>query len=78
MTCSCGFLICYVCRADITKIGYAHFCQTAHCDHSRCGKCKLYTSTVEDDMQAMKEAGLRTLKELEGDEGEAKEGEVCR
>jgi adenylate kinase family enzyme len=74
MTCSCGFLICYVCRADITKIGYAHFCQTAHCNHSTCGKCKLYTSTVEDDMQAMKEAGLKTLQEL-GEDGDGKEGE---
>ncbi len=47
MTCTCNTLICYICRADVTKVGYAHFCQAAHCDHKTCGKCKLYTNSVE-------------------------------
>jgi len=39
-----GAIICYVCRADISKMGYQHFCQTAHCTHKSCNKCKLFTS----------------------------------
>ena len=55
--------MCYVCRADISKQGYGHFCQTAHCTHKDCNKCRLYTDTLEDDRIAMKEAGLQKLME---------------
>jgi hypothetical protein len=41
-----GAIICYICRQDITTSGYAHFCQTAHCDHKKCAKCKVYALLV--------------------------------
>jgi hypothetical protein len=63
MTCNCGTRMCYICRQDITKIGYSHFCQTAHCTHKSCGKCILYSDAIADDRQAMKEAGLKALEE---------------
>ncbi len=68
MTCTCNCLSCYICRADVSKIGYAHFCQTPNCDHKACGKCKLFTDTVEDDRQAMLDAGLKAM-EGEGEDG---------
>jgi len=61
MTCTCSWKICYICRKNITKEGYAHFCQAPHCSHKECGKCILFTDSVVDDRQAMKEAGLSTL-----------------
>jgi hypothetical protein len=64
MVCTCNTFLCYICRKDITKQGYGHFCQTAHCDHKSCGKCKLFTNTVEDDRQAMLEAGMKKINEL--------------
>lgn len=57
-----GAIICYICRQDISKTGYQHFCQTAHCTHAACKKCRLFTDTLEDDRVAMKEAGLQTLQ----------------
>eukprot|EP01035_Chromulina_nebulosa_P017698 gene17698-23288_t len=71
MSCSCGTKICYICREDITKPQYSHFCQTAHCKHEKCGKCKLFTDSVEDDRLAMYEAGLKALK---GNETTAENG----
>lgn len=67
MTCACGMNICYVCNTPLDKIQnpYAHFCQTPHCDHSSCGKCRLYTNDEEDDAQAMRDAGLAAKKEFE-------------
>lgn len=61
MVCSCGAILCYVCRVDISKVKYAHFCQTAHCDHKSCKKCKLFSDSNEDDRIAMYEAGLTAL-----------------
>ena len=65
MKCSCGSHICYVCRADISKLSYKHFCQTPHCNHKNCNKCRLFTDTLEDDRIAMKEAGLTALQQME-------------
>lgn len=73
MTCSCGAFICYCCREDITKQRYEHFCKVPHCRHNNCGKCKLFTDSVEDDRRAMLDAGLKTLKEFEAEEKEATE-----
>ena len=56
MTCRCGCLSCYLCRKDITKEGYAHFCQTPLCNHSTCKKCLLFTNTVQDDQAAIARA----------------------
>ena len=63
MSCTCGAKICYICRKDITKEGYQHFCQRAHCGHKKCGKCVLYTDSNEDDRLAMREAGLKAAAE---------------
>lgn len=65
MTCSCGINICYICRKDITKEKYQHFCQTAHCNHKSCNRCRLFTNTIEDDALAMREAGLKALQTVE-------------
>lgn len=70
MTCSCGFKLCYVCRKDINKEQYKHFCQTAHCNHKTCGKCRLFSDSVVDDIQAMKEIGLKTLREVSDENDE--------
>ncbi|KAI5783887.1 hypothetical protein DFH27DRAFT_596467 [Peziza echinospora] len=52
LTCVCGYIMCYVCRADIRTEGYQHFCQ-----HFRqvpgttcpdCDKCDLYVQEDED------------------------------
>ena len=63
MTCSsCGWRMCYLCRANIPQkgnAGYSHFCQTPHCQHKGCGKCPLFTDPIEDDRRAMLEAGKR-------------------
>mmetsp|Transcript_51298 Transcript_51298/g.58125 ORF Transcript_51298/g.58125 Transcript_51298/m.58125 type:complete len:839 (-) Transcript_51298:69-2585(-) len=64
MTCACGMKICYMCNTSLDAT-YSHFCQTPHCDHSSCGKCKLYTNDEEDDAQAMRDAGLAAKKEYE-------------
>lgn len=69
MTCTCGTMICYICRAKIDKERYAHFCQTPHCNHQSCQKCLLYTDAVEDDRRAMLEAGLKAIKETADGEG---------
>jgi hypothetical protein len=63
MTCSsCKTRSCYLCRQKIT--GYDHFCQTPHCDHTSCGKCLIYTNSVDDDKKARKDAGLQEQKKL--------------
>eukprot|EP00611_Tribonema_gayanum_P019564 TRINITY_DN340_c4_g1_i1.p1 TRINITY_DN340_c4_g1~~TRINITY_DN340_c4_g1_i1.p1 ORF type:complete len:679 (-),score=238.88 TRINITY_DN340_c4_g1_i1:932-2968(-) len=62
MTCACGTLICYICRALIK--GYDHFCRQPHCDHKACKKCALFTDSAMDDVQAMKEAGLQALNNV--------------
>jgi hypothetical protein len=62
ITCRCGRLICYVCRQDITKLAYQHYCQKFNCDHKACRNCPLYTDTAEDDKRAIEEAGLAALR----------------
>lgn len=79
MTCpTCKTFICYICRAEIPKsLGYGHFCQKPHCNHSSCKKCVLYSNSEQDDLQAAKEAGLNAIKELQNDGGK-KNGEVAK
>lgn len=59
MTCTCGALMCYLCRKDVSKEGYNHFCGKPHCDKKTCQQCHLFTDTVADDRLAMKDAGLK-------------------
>jgi hypothetical protein len=56
--CSCGILICYLCKQNIANDGYDHFCNRRGCNHSTCNKCGLYTNTDDDDRIAMRQAGL--------------------
>lgn len=79
MTCpTCKTFICYICRAEIPKsLGYGHFCQKPHCNHSSCNKCTLYSNSEQDDLQAAKEAGLNAIKELQSDGGK-QGGEVAK
>lgn len=59
MTCPCGVRMCYICQEEVDKKDpYAHFCQKPHCDHKRCKKCTLYSNAEEDDIRAMREAGV--------------------
>ncbi|EPS40818.1 hypothetical protein H072_5298 [Dactylellina haptotyla CBS 200.50] len=59
LTCVCGYVMCYVCRADLKGVGYKHFCQ-----HFRqipgtacgeCDKCDLYVQ--ENESLVLKMAG---------------------
>ncbi|CAM9291717.1 unnamed protein product, partial [Ectocarpus fasciculatus] len=59
MTCPCGAYVCYICRANISKTKYAHFCQQPHCNHKSCGHCTLYSDSAADDQLAMRDAGLK-------------------
>jgi hypothetical protein len=69
MTCPrCQWHMCYLCRANIPSGtgagaaahvpggGYAHFCQTPHCQHASCKMCPLFTDPIEDDRRAMRAA----------------------
>ena len=64
ITCSCRTLICYVCRSDITKVGYKHFCQKPHCKHENCNQCPLYSNAREDDLRSMRAAGLKAAENV--------------
>jgi len=59
MSCHCGHSTCYVCRADITDIGYRHFCNKAACSHRRCGVCPVWTREDHDD-EYVKRRGYQT------------------
>jgi len=65
--CACGALLCYVCGNKID--GYGHFCQQAHCNHECCGKCLLYSDSVEDDSRAVEKAGLKFIYQGLSDDG---------
>lgn len=65
LACVCGYTMCYVCRQEIGKESYTHFCQ-----HFRqrpgescteCDRCDLYK--VEDEDAMVREAALRAEKE---------------
>ncbi|RPB24619.1 hypothetical protein L211DRAFT_178951 [Terfezia boudieri ATCC MYA-4762] len=65
LTCVCGYIMCYICRADIGNEGYKHFCQhfrqvpgTACVD---CDKCDLYVQ--EDEEAAIRDAAIKAEKE---------------
>ena len=62
MKCTCGTLICYVCRKEVTN--YTHFCSIPHCNHESCGKCVLFTDSVKDDARAVNEAAMYELDKL--------------
>lgn len=62
MACSCGFALCYVCRAPVED--YSHFCQHFRPDAGRrcpqCRKCDLYKSDDSPTVIRAAEHALRT------------------
>jgi E3 ubiquitin-protein ligase RNF216 len=64
--CSCGALVCNVCRRQIH--GYGHFCQSSHCQHKRCKKCPLWMKGTELDDKAMREAGQKAAAKVREDD----------
>ncbi|KAG0253174.1 hypothetical protein DFQ27_007625 [Actinomortierella ambigua] len=57
MRCSCGYVMCFLCRKDIREEGYKHFCNhfraiAGPC--TQCTKCDLYI--VEKDEEAARKA----------------------
>lgn len=66
MRCRCNALMCYICRKDITKESYEHFCRTPHCSHESCGMCVLFTDSEFDDAMAVREAGRTAIAQLKG------------
>ncbi|KAL7570688.1 hypothetical protein ACA910_017812 [Epithemia clementina (nom. ined.)] len=67
---SCQTLSCYVCRQVISKeVSYNHFCQTPHCTHKTCGKCRLWTKDDEkQDETAVRQAGLEAAAAMDQSE----------
>ena len=65
LTCPCGYVMCYVCRADIRTDGYKHFCQ--HFRHvpgtpcRDCDACDLYAA--QDDALAIRLAARAAEQE---------------
>ncbi len=68
MTCRCGALMCYICRATIPpKVGYAHFCQhnpPVGKPCTKCTACLLWTNAAQDDARAVEEARKAAQREL--------------
>jgi len=70
LVCVCGYQMCYLCRADISKDGYQHFCQhfrVAGGACKECEKCDLYRN--EDDVVVIKKAREKAEKEWWDNEG---------
>lgn len=74
LTCVCGYQMCYVCRQEIGKESYAHFCQHFKPDPGRscveCERCDLYKTEDEDVMiRRAAKAAERRWREREGGQG---------
>ncbi|KAI9756658.1 MAG: ergosterol biosynthesis protein [Chaenotheca gracillima] len=71
LTCVCGYKMCYVCRKEIGKDGYRHFCEHFRPDGDRlcreCDKCDLYR--CEDEATAIRNAGNDAEREWRTREG---------
>ncbi|KZF25409.1 hypothetical protein L228DRAFT_236511 [Xylona heveae TC161] len=59
LTCVCGYQMCYVCRRDVAREGYRHFCEHFRPNPGHpcveCVKCDLYR--CEDEEVAVRRAG---------------------
>jgi IBR domain, a half RING-finger domain len=61
---SCGTISCYLCRQEIKlEKPYRHFCRIAHCQHTNCGKCILFTKATEDDERARRQVALAQVQQ---------------
>ncbi|KAF3281681.1 hypothetical protein TWF970_002227 [Orbilia oligospora] len=65
LTCVCGYVMCYICRADLKGIGYKHFCQhfrqVPGTPCAECDRCDLYVQ--EDETLVLKSAGEQAQAE---------------
>ncbi|KAI9839235.1 MAG: hypothetical protein M1819_003228 [Sarea resinae] len=71
LTCVCGYQMCYVCRKDIAREGYTHFCEHFRPNPGssclECVKCDLYR--CEDEEVSIRKAGERAEKEWRENQG---------
>jgi len=71
LTCVCGYVMCYVCREQIPRQGYDHFCTHFRLVPGRpcteCTRCDLYHTESE-------EAAVKRAAKKAEDEWKAKEG----
>ncbi|RYP48602.1 hypothetical protein DL769_011190 [Monosporascus sp. CRB-8-3] len=79
LSCPCGYRMCYVCRADIGRDGYRHFCQHFRPEGDgspcqECRRCNLWQSedtdavlrqAREDAERAWRESEARELSDAE-------------
>eukprot|EP00667_Euglena_gracilis_P006308 EG_transcript_6363 len=69
MTCRCGATMCYLCRASLRDVGYAHFCPHPRTiPGTRCGqcdRCELFREPdfTEDAKRAAREAKVDFLRQ---------------
>lgn len=70
LVCMCGYAMCYVCRADVRKEKYTHFCPHFRPDGgvcTDCNKCDLYKT--EDEEHVVSRAKEQAEKEWWKQEG---------
>lgn len=74
LVCNCGYTMCYVCRQEIGREGYSHFCQhfrEAGGRCSECDRCDLYI--VEDEEGTIRRAAVQAEKDWLEREGKSKD-----
>jgi hypothetical protein len=79
LVCVCGYQMCYLCRAEIGKEGYQHFCQHFRLHGGPCKECEscdLYR--VEDDASVVKMAREKAEREWWEGEGRGVSRQVVR
>ncbi|KAF2433546.1 hypothetical protein EJ08DRAFT_58885 [Tothia fuscella] len=70
LVCVCGYQMCYLCRHEIGKEGYEHFCQHFRATGGsckQCEKCDLYRA--EDEVEVIKRARESAEKQWWQSEG---------
>ena len=66
LTCKCGYSICYVCRADLRREGYSHFCQHFRDVPGECNKCrKCDLWKAPDETRLIQDAAKRAKSEFQ-------------
>jgi len=65
LVCVCGYAMCYICRSDIGKEGYMHFCQHFRAEPgmkcAECERCDLYLE--EEEKEVLERARARAVSE---------------
>jgi hypothetical protein len=72
LVCNCGYHMCYVCRQEIGREGYGHFCQHFREAGGRCAecdRCDLYI--VEDEEGTIRRAAIQAEKDWLEREGKS-------